>query len=324
MDSPNRKQRRALAAAERRGARSKLSPPPQQQKVLLPRPGDIMTYEWEGISLALRCTHAGPNWLNGTYDGKFMPLEDTIHPVQLIFPAPLTECSTDEGKGINHHWEKLTYVFALPDPANFPLLPVTAEDRELMEYFVQTCRELAGYSVLNDNHSLRVTQRGGDWDVVAELPSKEAFAGTAVAFRQLHSGTEEVSFDKIKGRLFKAIKRLPEGNREVAQEVVTQWARARAELMNQTLSTLVSRKVANASEDDPVSYHGVRPDDLIATYNYGGTIHFGKHRETLVSLTDDPTLAAYYSYACMGSIAGLSYLYFGFAVLLEAALGRRQ
>ncbi|MEV4123753.1 hypothetical protein [Nocardia sp. NPDC049707] len=35
---------------------------------------------------------------------------------------------------------------------------------------------------------------------------------------------------------------------------------------------MVSRKVSNASQDDPVSFHGVHSDDLIATYNYGGTI----------------------------------------------------
>ncbi|MEV0293869.1 hypothetical protein [Nocardia sp. NPDC050710] len=70
-----------------------------------------------------------------------------------------------------------------------------------------------------------------------------------------------------------------------------------------------------------MSFHGIRPDDLIATYNYGGTIHFGKCRQALVDLTEDPPLAAYYSYACMVSIADLSYLYFGFATLLEAALG---
>ncbi|WP_280493877.1 hypothetical protein [Nocardia farcinica] len=328
MDGPNRKQRRAMAAAERRSARSqprRTSPQKKQEKqekTAIPRKGDILTFEWNGIVLALRCTEA--NWRPGILDARFMPLEDTIHPVSLPFPAPLTKFATDGGKAINHHWEKLDYVFALPNPADFPVLPLAAEDRELIEYFIRTCRELAGYSAINDNHGLLVTSDGTNWKVEAHLPTKETFAGTAVAFRQLHSGQEEASFDKIKGRLFRAIKGLPEEDRAAAHAVVTGWARARADLMNQTLNTLVSRKVSNATQDDPVSFHGVVPDELIATYNYGGTIHFGKHRQALVDLTEDPTLAAYYSYACMESIAGLSHLYFGFAELLEAALGMRS
>ncbi|GAB3205405.1 hypothetical protein GCM10027262_10450 [Nocardia tengchongensis] len=310
-----------MAAAERRGTRSKPSQTPPQGKVAIPRRGDIMTFEWEGMALGLRCTDVAPDWSEGVVDVQFTPLEDTIHPVPLAFPAPLTEFATDGGRAISHHWEKLTYMFALLDPADFPVLPLVAEDRESMEYFIRTCRELAGYSVINDDHGLLVSLDGADWKVEAQLPTKETFAGTAVAFRQLHSGQEEASFDKVKGRLFQAIKRLPEESQAAAHEVVTQWARARAELMNQTLSTLVSRKVSNASQDNPVSFHGVRPDELIATYNYGGTIHFGKQRQALVDLTKDPTLSAYYSYACIASIAGLSYLYFGFATLLEAALG---
>ncbi|WP_433206686.1 hypothetical protein ACQP1G_20510 [Nocardia sp. CA-107356] len=60
--------------------------------------------------------------------------------------------------------------------------------------------------------------------------------------------------------------------------------------------------------------------ELIATYNYGGVTHFGKHRGGAGRLEDDPASEAYNSYACIVSIAGLSHLYFGFAVLLQAAL----
>lgn len=62
--------------------------------------------------------------------------------------------------------------------------------------------------------------------------------------------------------------------------------------------------------------------DLIATYNPGGTIHFGTQRPALVDLTKDPTHAAYYTYACMLAIIGLTHTYFGFAVLLDSAMSR--
>lgn len=322
MDGLNRKQRRAMAAAERKSKLQRATSLPQEKQVA-PRVGDIMTLEWPEMTFAVKCIGIEPEWDQGTVNVRCVPLEDSILPVTLNFPAPLTEFSTDGGQAIRHHWQKLTYAFALPDPGQFPVLPVSPADRELMEYFIQTCQELAGYSVINGENKLHVTSNGtGDWKMEAHLPTKEAFAGTAVAFRQLHSNREEASFDKVKGRLFQAIKKLPQKEQEPAKTVVTLWAQARAALMNQTLDTLICRKATNAEGDKPFSFREVRPEELITTYNYGGTIHFGDHRQALVDLTKDPTHEKYYSYGCLLSIAGLSHLYFGFAALLEAAVGK--
>lgn len=320
MDRLNRAQRRAVA---RQTARSAPLSEPRPDESAVPEKGDIVTVEWPDMTLSVKCTEVKLDPFRGVATASFVPLEDSVHPVPLSFPPPLAQFSSDGGKAIGHHWEKLTYVFGLPNPAEFPSLPVPAEDRQLIAHFIRISRQLAGYSVINDNHELRVTSGGGEWRVEATIPTAEAFAGTSVALRQLHSGQEEASFDKVKGRLFQAIAKLPEEQRESTRATLTKWAIARADLMNHTLDTLVCRKATNAKADDPVSFRDIRPEELIATYNYGGTIHFGKHRDTLVDLLSDPTRESYHSFACITSIAGLSHLYFGFAVLLQSALGEQ-
>ncbi|MEU6582830.1 hypothetical protein [Nocardia sp. NPDC046763] len=327
MNSPNRKQRRAMEAAERRAARSSADVTRQEKPQVVPRPGDVMTFEWErgdgtALTLALKCVGANPERNGDTIAVQFVPLEDSIHPVSLGFPAPYVEFSTDGGKSIRHYWEKLTYLFGLPSPADFPTLAIPPDDRVLMERFIQTCRDLAGFSVINRDTALTLTGNGkNDWKVETTLPSKESIAGTAVTFRQLHSNQDKASFDIVKRGLFLALKHLPEAQREATHATVVQWAQARGALMNHTLTTLVCRKVSKASDKDPVSFRDIRPEDLIQTYNYGGTIHFGEHRQALVDLTNDPTSAAYHSYAYLLSIDALTHLYFGFAALLESALG---
>src|ERR1700730_8879483 len=166
--------------------------------------GMTMTIELGEISFMFTLTQAQENPDEDTVTISAVPVEDTIHPHPLDFPPPLAELAPDT-KGFQRHWEKLGYAFDLPDPAEFPALPLTDDDRELLRRFVEQCRHLAGYSLISDDGRLVMSSSGpGHWEVSADLPSREAFGGTAVAFRQIHSHGEEASFSKVKGRLFKA------------------------------------------------------------------------------------------------------------------------
>lgn len=60
---------------------------------------------------------------------------------------------------------------------------------------------------------------------------------------------------------------------------------------------------------------------MIRTFNYGDTIHFSGEQETLANLLETEANAAYYKHAVLLAITNLSHLYFGFAVLVEAAMG---
>jgi hypothetical protein len=104
-----------------------------------------------------------------------------------------------------------------------------------------------------------------------------AFGGTSLAFRQLHSQEEPASFDRVKGRLMQAIKLLPEAEQDAPKSVVTQWAKARAKLMNRLLENIVCEMAAPpvpTGRAIEFSYCNINPQELILTFNYGDTIHF--------------------------------------------------
>jgi hypothetical protein len=305
---------------------AKRSAPPTRTRRQAEPPQDIsshgksMTIEWGDITFLLKLTAVQTDSTEDAVTISAVPYEDTIHPHPLLFDPPLKEFAAGEGKGFQFYWEKLTYAFALPDPHDFPALTVSEDDRELMERFIAVCRQLAGYSVINDAGALRIRSRGGNWTIESEFPSSEAFGGTSIAFRQLHNNRDEASFDKIKARLLTAIKLLPQKQQQHPKSVLLQWVRARSELMKETVDTIVCKKVAQPPDGFPVSYRGINPETLMRTFNYGGTIHFGDKKRELVDLLADPRHDAYYKQACLISILALSHLYFGFALLIEAAI----
>jgi hypothetical protein len=95
----------------------------------------------------------------GTFIGDG-PFEDSIHPYPLAFDPPLIEHAVGENNGFAHHWEMLNYVFALPNPAEFPeLTTLTDDDRAALRRYVKVCRQLAGYSALNNDSGLNVGVR---------------------------------------------------------------------------------------------------------------------------------------------------------------------
>ncbi len=156
-------------------------------------------------------------------------------------------------------------------------------------------------------------------------PSDEAFSAAALAFRQLHSGNEDAPFDKVKGRLFQALKDIPPASerKKSANATLQQWVSARGKLMNQLLETIVCRKAAprDGPSDFPYSYNNIKPEELILTFQYGDVIHFSGEREkNLAALMEEEANEHYYKYAVLLAITGLSHLYFGFALLVEAAM----
>jgi hypothetical protein len=287
----------------------------------------VLNFEWHDVKLACKVTENKVNPLTGTRTINHIPFEDCIHPYPRAFDPPLIEHAVGDNNGFAHHWEKLTYAFALPNPADFPALPgLTDNDKMVLCRYAKMCRQLAGYSALNNDTSLTWTVKNGKSDIQATSPTPEAFGGTAIAFRQLHSDDETASFSRTKGLLMKAIKLLPAAEQETPKSVVTQWAKARGKLMNRVLETVVATKVGKADphpapDDFPFSYCNVNPQELILTFNYGDTIHFSGEQEKLSALLETEANAAYYKHAVLLAITSLSHLYFGFAVLSEAATG---
>ncbi|OBH66733.1 hypothetical protein A5684_06185 [Mycobacterium intracellulare] len=290
---------------------------------------EYMSIEWPpktpnapSIQLLLKVTDRTVNLSRETLELKWTPVEDTIHPRSLPFDPPLQQYGVGDAKGFRHHWEKLDYVFGLPDPHVFPQIPLLKEDRVNVERYIRMCRRLAGFSVINDGSTLSVGSDGQGWHVrVVDPPSDESFLGTSAAFRQLHNDGEPASFIKVSNALFKAIKTLPEDQQTALRATVKQWRTARDKLQRHTLQTLTALKAGNATLDNPVSYGNVHPEELIRAFNYGDSLHFGSERTQLDDFLADSRHEAYYTYAALNSIVGLSHLYFGFAVLLDRAIG---
>ncbi|MBM4522501.1 hypothetical protein GS462_21720 [Rhodococcus hoagii] len=302
--------------------RPAIEPPPRREPNF---ENALADFKWGNIRVLSKIRGAQTNPFTGQTTLDMIGYHDSIHPHPLRFDPPLIEHARGNSRAFTLHWEKLTYVFELPDPASFPHLSVSEGDREILERFVKICKELAGYSCINDGARFHIDKDDQEeWHVRVDFPSQEAFRGTCVAFRQLHNGKEFASFDKVKGRLQKAISQLPQGPQQDARAALSPWVDARGKLMNSLLATLVCRKGAPGDAPPPpevtLSFENIEPDKLLQTFNYGDTIHFSERREDLVDLLSDDRDAAYYKYAVLQTILGLSHLYFGVAVLIETAL----
>lgn len=289
---------------------------------------EMVLVQWHEFRSLAKITGRSQNPLLNVITIDLVPYEGTIHPYPLAFEPPLIEHATGNGRnGFQLIWEKLNFAFGLPDPGLFPVLPaLTAEDREIAGRFVKVCRRLAGYHAINCDSRLTYSTTGGSdgkGEINVDFPSDESFTGTAVAFRQLHSNQESAPFDKVKGRLSRAVQQLSDPDRAVAKDVLEQWKRARGRLMNELLHTTVCRKAAppNPPADFPLSYSNIHPESLITTFQYGDVVHFSAERENLKRLTEIAANDAYHRYAVLLAITGLSHLYFGFALLVEAAMG---
>ncbi|MGW5074008.1 hypothetical protein [Rhodococcus sp. NPDC004095] len=251
-------------------------------------------------------------------------LEDTIRPVPLKFAAPLRDRAADP-KGFDYHWERLTYLFDLDDPANFPgpFASLQGSERDAAVRFVTTCMNLAGYSVLSADGRMSMHSSGGERSFSSVLPSHEAFAGFSATFRQLHNDMENASFTKVWNSLNKAAGGLNEKEAAEARAVLKSWKKARAQLMQKMSATLVCERLRpkGANPDAPKSFMGVVPDDIIKAYNYGDSLHWGDQRETLTVLAKDSFSTDFYKHVCVSAITSLSHFYFGFAYLVAVALG---
>lgn len=253
---------------------------------------------------------------------RFRRLEDTIHPFSLSWPVPLIDDAVNK-VDFQRHWEKLNYVFDLPDPGRFSQISSTSAERILVERFVTTCRRLASYSVFNDNGGeFSIRMEDGEGTVRADLPSDEVFSGLSATFRQLHNDGEEASYKKVHSIIGKGINNSPSADVVSARKILKAWDSARKRLNGSMLETLVCEKVLGDADrhGQKITMEGVQPGPLIKTFNYGDSLHWGSEKENLAELTDDPTNEKFYQFCVTDAMITLSHFYFGFSVLASTAL----
>ena len=261
------------------------------------------------------------NPLTQTVTLNSVALEDTIHPVPLAFEPPYQDLAAAGGaKGFRHIWEKLTYAFALPDPAQFPALPnLGAPDRETLVKYVAGCRKLATYSAMAHDGGFKMQSTNGNWTVTPDFPEDEQLVAAAARFRQLNNQGEPTAFTTASDLIIRAAK----VHESDLIQVVAKWRKARGALLNRTIATIICDMTlpdGPRPDDFPVSFGNLRPEDLFNTYFYGDFLHVGDNAGDLVDINSEDGNAAYHMFAFLISMSALAHLYFGFSMLVEHAL----
>lgn len=252
-----------------------------------------------------------------------VPFEDTVHPVTLAFDPPYRELAAGgDTRAFSFTWEKLTFAFRLTDPAQFPVIVgLTDDERRSLGRYVAVCRKLAGYTAIT--HDSRFDFRvlpGREVAVTSHFPDDESQVAAAARFRQINKESEKTSFIAAANVIAKAVKtQCPDRMQELGA-----WRQARGALLNRTLYTIVCDMTMPAEgrpEDAPMSFDNIHPESLFNTYFYGDWLHVGDYVEKRVDIGSSEINAAYHMRAYLISMSALAHLYFGFAVLVEHALG---
>lgn len=269
-----------------------------------------------------KITETTENPFTRTVTLSSIAVEDTIHPVELTFEPPYVGLAAAGGaKGFRRIWEKLTYVFDLPDPAEFPAVPtIPAADRDALEKYVGGCRKLATYTAMSYGGGFKMASRNGIWTTTADFPDDELIVAAAARFRQLNNQGEPTAFTTASDLIIKAVKAYDPD----LIHIVAKWRKARAELLNKHIATIVCEMLLpdGPHPDGPpvVSCSNLRPEELFNTYFYGDFLHVGDNAEQLIDINSEDGNAAYHMFGFLTSMSALAHLYFGFSVLVEQAL----
>lgn len=244
--------------------------------------------------------------------------------LRLRFPPPYIELSIRPSE-FENYWGQLGYAFELPDPNLFPALkePLKDADRSAIARYVESCRELATYSLLgSDRHQRLSMAEGKPVSLNYTMSPKEILRGYAILFRQLHA-KDEASYEVVKSILASSLNREDDAVRFTGLDYIRQWSRARAKLLQFSLMEIVQMKVLQEERpgsDVPLPENSHTPSELISMFQYGEYIHWGNKREEHAAILQFPVYAKLLELKFHEVQIGLSHFYFGFAKLAEAAV----
>ncbi|MCA2249957.1 hypothetical protein JF729_19455 [Mycobacterium intracellulare] len=268
----------------------------------------------------------------GTMTLTATTFQDSVLPVKLNFPPPLAHLGSDPST-FDYQWQLLTYAFNLPDPSDFPALPGQIPEKELrrLSRFIDVCEKTAKYTVVAHKGGITLKGEHGDWGLEVNETEDEETVGFAVRFRQLHeNSTGEPDFSATINILDKYARQFTDEHTDTRIDMLQQWRKARALLMNRPLQNIVARMVLEKDGvpadqiDDFAMYNDVNPAELINLFNYGELIHYGKHSEEYDKLAEDPELEAIEHNNFKQAMLGLIHLYFGFSEVIRSAIGLKR
>jgi len=260
------------------------------------------------------------------------PFSALIEGRSLPWPTPMRELLKNPEAG-DRAWGRITYVFQLNDPRAFftSSLAFAANERALLERFVAHAQTLAATSLLgaSDSVVVNIADAGQLESVTSDLSDPDVTVGFMTLLRQCYASDEEASFartQKIVGS------RLNDAADEAAVDVLKCWRKAHATLMNKSLEELVQERLVTEGRmpaqgfgpDGKAHSMVVRPPkppaQMLQILWYGGQIHWGKNRDALGAIYQDPFDAAWLEIHARQAAADFAHFYTGFALLIERAL----
>lgn len=264
----------------------------------------------------------------GTVTASFVTHQDSVLPVMLNFPPPLAHLGSDPST-FAYQWQHLTYAFNLPDPALFPAIlgELPAEDLRRLRRFVEVCEKVAAYTVVAHKGGITLNSDGpGSWSLEVNEADDEATVGFSVRFRQLHSSSAgDPDFSVVINLLNQYARQFTDDQTQERLDILAQWKKARAQLMNRPLQNIVCRMVLEKGGCTDIEAHemygDVEPTQLFNLFNYGELIHFGKHSDNYDKMAAEPDMEAIQQNNFMIAMLGLVHLYFGFSEVIRSAIG---
>lgn len=249
--------------------------------------------------------------------------------VSLHFPPPYIEHAAKPTAFV-HQWQHLEYAFGLPDPNLFPglRLPLKDKDRQTITRYIESCKELATYSLLGSDRRFSLSQAEGQEFVSMQyiMPPKEILRGFAILFRQLHSN-DPASYGVVKSILASSLRHEDDAVQCPGLDYIRQWARARAKLLQFTLTEIVQMKLLQAESPSsrvPLPENSHTPSEIISMFQYGEYIHWGEKREEHAAILREPVFAKLLEFKFHDVQIGLSHFYLGFSKLAEAAISQQE
>lgn len=273
----------------------------------------------------------GTRMSGGTVTASFITHQDSVLPVRLNFPPPLADLGSDPST-FAYQWQHLTYAFNLPAPSSFPTIPgdLPAQDVRRLMRFVEVCEKTASYTVVAHKGGITLNSDGtGSWSIEVDQTDDEETVGFSVRFRQLHSSSAgDPDFSVVINLLNKHAREFCDDRTQERLDVLEQWKKARAQLVNRPLQNIVCRMVLERDGCPDIEAHemygDVDPTKLFNLFNYGELIHFGKHSEDYDRMAAEPDMESIQHNNFMIAMLGLVHLYFGFSEVIRSAIGAKR
>jgi hypothetical protein len=242
------------------------------------------------------------------------------------FAAPMNERVTAP-KVFDFWWKQLDYVFELPDPRSFPLLPgsLGAEDDRIVRRYIRVAGDLAQSGVLNaqDGFGVHMSQGPvGPMEIEQWFSQTDLQVGFAGFLRQCDSVKERAHFARVRSILWVAAEAVQDAARGERLRQLAAWRAAVNALHKKSLNQLLRDKLASDEGLRAFEFQEQEtPEKLLSLYNNDDLLHWEKRGGVVGKWEADDYIESDRRLAYLDAARALAHVYVGFGELARRALG---